>query len=224
MQKYNIDQPLIFIHIPKTAGTATRQIFEKWFKEGFYLHYYKEKLCEMPIHHDLKNHSKNQPQIIYGHFNRRRNFGVEDYYPEVNQFITILRDPLDRLISNFFYIKKVAHGWNKYSEPLDADLTNYVRNNKSVMLNYFPREVTSDNYKEIIDKYFIEIGVYEELDLSMTHIAKALDKPYLSEMLERINATGRDQFISDQLKDIFIENNQLEYTVYNYVKYNLNIK
>lgn len=222
MQKYDFSQPIIFIHIPKTAGTSVLEIFKQWFGNGLLLHYYKEQLCEMPVHHDIfSKHSVSQPVVVYGHFNRRRSFGVEDYYPQAKQFITILRDPLERLISNYFYIKKVAHGWRKYPQPLDADLGNYVRDNKSVMLNYFPREVTFDNYKEIIEKYFVEIGVVEEIELTMVRIAKALGMPYCAEMLECINATSRDQAISEELRNVFIEENELEYYVFNYIKENL---
>ncbi|WP_417528774.1 sulfotransferase family 2 domain-containing protein [Marinomonas shanghaiensis] len=221
MLDYDKTQPLIFIHIPKTAGTSVRSIFEQWFGGELFFHYYIEALNEMPIRHNIfeKNHDQ-QAAVVYGHFNRRRNFGVEDYYPNAKQFITLLRDPLETRISTYFYLQKVAHGWSKYPEPHDPDLQNYLRNNKSVMLNFFPRKVTFENYKEIIEKYFIEIGVVENIELSMENIATKLQKPYNNGMLERLNVTERDQSVTEELRNIFIESNELEYTVYNYVKSN----
>lgn len=219
MLNYDKNQPLIFIHIPKTAGTSIQTIFEQWFGSGLLFHYYIEATNEMPIHHDIFSKEKSgQGLVVYGHFNRRRKFGVEDYYPEAKQFVAIMRDPLERLISNYFYLKKVAHGWSKYPDPHDPDLTNYVQTNKSVMLNYFPREVTFDNYKEIIEKYFIEIGVLENIELSMQRIAQKLQKPYNNAMLGHTNVTERDQTVTDELRNIFIEKNELEYTVFEYVK------
>jgi hypothetical protein len=75
-----------------------------------------------------------------------------------------------------------------------------------------------DNYKEIIEKYFIEIGIFENIESSMERIAARLRKPYQASMLERVNVTERTQVIADDLRNTFIENNELEYEVFNYVK------
>ena len=194
-------------------------LFKQWFGDGLLLHYYQEVACKMPVHHDIfSQHSIEKPVAVYGHFNRRRNFGVEDYYPQAKQFITILRDPLERLISHYCYIQKVAHDWKKHPKPIDPDFQNYVRTNRSVMLNYFPRVVTFGNYKEIIEQYFIEIGIMEDLEASMQRIAQKLHKPLDQKKIEHINATERSEAASEALRYLFIENNELEYTVYNYVK------
>ncbi len=221
MLNYDKNQPLIFIHIPKTAGTSIRQVFEQWFGAELHFHYYNEALNEMPEKHGIfLNREDQQAPVVYGHFNRRRKFGVEDYYPGAKQFITILRDPLEMLISTYFYLQKVAHDWSKYPEPQDPDLINYVRTNQSAMLNYFPRQITFENYKEMIEKYFIEIGVVENIELSMQRISNKLKKPFQVEMLGRANATERNQEVPEEWRDIFIEKNPLEYEIFNYVKNN----
>ena len=60
----------------------------------------------------------------------------------------------------------------------------------------------------------------ENIELSMENIATKLQKPYNNGMLERLNVTERDQSLTEELRNIFIESNELEYTVYNYVKSN----
>lgn len=218
MLNYDPDHPLIFIHTPKTAGTSVKVLFQQWFGEGLLPHYYKEAACEMPVRHDIfALHTRERPVVVYGHFNRRRHFGLEDYYPEARQCITLLRDPLDRMVSNYFYLKKVAHGWKKHTEPLDAELESFLLKNKSTMLSYFPREVSAGNYKEIIAQYFIDIGTVETLDRSLQRIAAKLGRPYQAGTIGRENATERDQPVSDRLRDIFVENNRLEYEVFDYV-------
>jgi hypothetical protein len=69
--------PLIFIHIPKTAGTSVKQIFRKWYGQGLHMHYYNEQAGGLPVKHDLQAfHSIERPVVIYGHFNRLRGFGM----------------------------------------------------------------------------------------------------------------------------------------------------
>ncbi len=85
------------------------------------------------------------------------------------------------------------------------------------MFDHFPREVTVSNYKEIIEEYFIEIGITEHLYESMKRIAHKLNFHYDEKMIGHYNATERDQEVFGYLRDIFIENHQLEFTVYDYV-------
>jgi len=57
----------------------------------------------------LQKLSKSQfPLLVYGHFNRDHGFGVEQYYPEVNQFMTMLRDPFEAAISMYYFHRKVG--------------------------------------------------------------------------------------------------------------------
>ena len=83
------------------------------------------------------------------------------------------------------------------------------------MLNHFPREVTQDNYKDMIEQYFIEIGVTEKLDISLARIADKLGFEY-SNNVPFLNKTKRVTSVSDSVKDQFIELNPLEYEVYNF--------
>lgn len=217
MREYDRSQPLIVIHVPKAAGTSSQKIFQNWFGEGFLRHYFNEQTGEMPDKHDLFGiHTVNKPLLLHGHFNRLRNFGVEDYYPEAKQFITILRDPFELTVSHYFYTRKNTSNWKDQSRVPTNTLREYLLNTKPNMLNHFPREMSLNNYKEVIEDNFIDIGITEYLGESMKRIASKLNLPYDSALLGHYNVTERDQEVPDQLRDMFIENNQLEFAVYDY--------
>lgn len=217
MISYQKSQPLIIIHIPKTAGKSTEKIFKAWFGNNFFNHYFNEATGEMPKKYDIyRRHSIENPLVLYGHFNRLRKFGVNDYYPKARQFITILRDPFEMAISSYFYTRKAGKKWKDKSRISKNTLSEYLTSIKPNMLNHFPREVTQFNYKDIIEEYFIEIGITEHLDESLRRISRKLDMPYDSSLLGHHNATERDQEVSADIKNIFMENNPLEFEVYNY--------
>lgn len=218
MIEYNRRKPLIFIHLPKSGGVSVRKILESWYGNSLYLHYFDEKSGQLPHKHSL---NKLNPfaagAIVYGHFNRLRGFGVEDYYPGVDQFITILRDPLQLAISGYYFTRAIGARWmDKSGVPKEA-LTDYLSNCHLNMLNHFPCEVTIDNYREVIEKRFVAIGLTEHLDESMRRISRKLGQPYSSAMLEHLNAMPRDCEVPQDVVDSFIERHLLEYTVYNYV-------
>src|SRR4051812_45942379 len=97
MKAYNPKIPLLSIHIPKCGGTSFLQILRKWFGKDLHLHYFDEVNAKMPPHAPVKNFlgMYRKDICIHGHFNHNRKFGVDDYYPEIRQAITFIRDPLE---------------------------------------------------------------------------------------------------------------------------------
>ena len=217
MKNYNRAKPLIVIHIPKAAGTSSQQMFQSWFQNNFHRHYFNETEGTKPVKIDLQSlHSYENPLILHGHFNKLRGFGVEDYYPEIDQFITILRDPFELMISHYFFVRKAGRNWKDQSRVPGNDLRSYLENTKPNMLNHFPREMTLNNYKDIIEEYFIEVGISEKLADSLERIAGKLGFEFDQDQLEELNKTERDQDVPQSFREQFIELNRLEFAVYEY--------
>jgi hypothetical protein len=218
MRDYDRNLPLIAMHVPKTAGVSVREIFRAWFGDGLLQHYADGVTGGLPARHDLGAlHSHGRPVVVFGHFNRKRGFGIEDYYPEATQFITILRDPFERMVSGYFYSRKHGGGWKDQSRVPTAELREFLLTSDASMLNHFPCEVTAENYKELIETRFVEMGVVEHLDESMERIARKLGKTYVAASLGRLNTTERHLPIPYDLREEFIERRPLDYLVYNYV-------
>src|SRR5215207_10496370 len=98
---YNPEEPLVSIHVPKTAGMSVKACLEQWFGPKLFAHYPDEAASGAPIKHVL-----GAGTCVHGHFNKHRGFGVLDYYPEIRQWITFLRDPFEQHVSLFFYLRK----------------------------------------------------------------------------------------------------------------------
>ena len=160
-------------------------------------------------------HTSNQPLCLQGHFNRLRGFGIEEYYPTATQFVTILRDPFELMVSHYFYVRKVGGEWSDQSQVPKTDLQTYLKENKPNMLNHFPREITLDNYKDMIEEYFIYVGITEKLDESMRRIGHKLGFEH-SKKVDVLNTTQRTQVVPIEFQDQFREINRLEYEVYQY--------
>ncbi|HHL31128.1 MAG TPA: hypothetical protein ENJ41_00990 [Oceanospirillales bacterium] len=218
MREYDRNKPLIAIHIPKTAGTSVRAIMKKWYGDNLLLNYYVEATATMPEKYDIAAlHSWQNPVVVYGHFNRTRNFGIEHYYPQVKQFITILRDPFERVVSAYFYMHKNIGDWLGNSRAPFGDLRKHLLKSRGNMLNHFPEKVTMENFRNIIDSRFIEVGLMEYLDESMHRIATKLGQKYTTGDIPHLNHAKKTTDIPYEIKQEFMQQHQLEYAVYHYV-------
>ena len=222
MKAYQKDKPIISIHIPKCGGTSFINIVQEWFSSKLYLHYYNEKAGKMPEKVKLKKgifNSYINNLCIHGHFNKNRDFGITKLYPDVDQFFTFLRDPLEMSISVFFYRHKLLDNNNYYNNgikinsfPMDID--QYLEESNPYMLNQFPDGINEENYKEFINEKFVHIGVIENYQNSINLLAEKLNKKPLK--IEHLNESRRTQTPSESAIKKFIERCSLENKIYQY--------
>jgi hypothetical protein len=224
MRDYDSKKPLICIHIPKTAGTSLQYVLKQWFGKGFRRHYFDEKNEKMPDKVRLKKRFWFQRYIpnvcICGHFNQERGFGVLDYYPEVDQFITILRDPLEVHLSNYFFVKRRAAVGVSWRDGKELELKfeavdDYLRNTRSFIPLFLPWDITLENFQEVLEKKFIHIGIASKLQRSVDILAEKLKKKKVSVPVK--NVSLRDEEPSQSAMTDFKERHRLEYAIYEYV-------
>jgi hypothetical protein len=88
-------KPIIFTHIPKTAGSSFKQgvLFTNFKEEEIYLFQGLKKL----IFSNKRNY-----KIFIGHFP----YGVHRFIPAEVQYFTFLRQPIERAISHYYWVKQ----------------------------------------------------------------------------------------------------------------------
>lgn len=218
MIAYDAGRPLISLHVPKCAGQSLRRVLERWYGDRLFIHYFQQHGA-LPPRHEFR------PGIcIHGHFNRSRGFGVMEYYPDAGQFITVLRDPLQAAISNYFFWKAKARANQLRNGSIRAgderdyrDIDDFfAKRPKAAMLDFLPGEWTAANYQEILETKFVWIGLVESLPASVAELAGRLG--FTPPPLARINASPRDEELSAALRQRFIQDNPLEFAIYQYAK------
>lgn len=224
---YDKHQPLISVHVPKCAGTSFSSILESWFGKNLMFHYYDEARGTPPKKHQIPTPLPG-PLCIHGHFNHKRGTGFEDYYPELNQRIAVVRDPWDLHLSNYFYGKRQkarkardhARGGKRRTD-WPADLPTYLRRReKSMLPNFFPTSLTVENVDDVLSKEFIHIGIFEDLGGSVSKLAEALGMQDFD--VPRLNESKRDEDTDSaevrELRALFEEKNALAYKIYEFAQ------
>lgn len=178
-QAYDPSKLLISLHVPKTAGTSFCTTLKTWFGEdGLRLHY--RDADADPVRHT----GISARACVHGHFNRVRGIGALAYYPEAQQFITFLRDPFSRFVSQWRYL----HFQRRSGLPVPALDDNptfgqwFDRRAKAAsegedpfsFLAQLPWPVAPDNADGAFDQGYIAVGILEAYDASVRVLAKAL--------------------------------------------------
>lgn len=222
MRPYDSSQPLISIHVPRTGGTSVRACLEQWFAPtGFYTHYADEANHGKPFHHTLTAQT-----CVHGHFNKFRGFGVQDYYPKANQWITFLRNPFERHVSLFFYLRKHEGKYFFAGRPVPTiawlsfeDFLNFLADNRdalqqsfaNTMLAHLPLEPEKYPPAALLEQ-FIHVGITEKLDQSLWILASKLGRNPLT--VPRLNSAERNQSLDQHLRQRHKQLFPVEHAIY----------
>ncbi len=196
-----------------------REVFRDWFGARLVLHYFDERTGTAPPRQGASDGVQgNAAPVVFGHFNRRRGFGVEDRFPEAGQFVTVLRDPFEAAISGYFYLRRVGADWKRPPAALGQSPAEYLEATPPNMLVHFPRLVTCDNYRDRLEQDFLEVGIAERLPLSLARIGLTLGRRFDPAMLRVVNDTPRDRAIDPRLRVAYEKNHPLEFAVYRHAR------
>lgn len=101
------ERRLIFLHVPKTAGTTLKTILVR--------QYHREEIAKCYYHKPgrtmrgelnrilcLPKHQTDKIKIVMGHMG----YGLHEHLPWPCTYFTVLRDPIDRAISSYYQIRR----------------------------------------------------------------------------------------------------------------------
>ena len=165
-----MDQKIIFLHIPKTAGSSLRHIVEQEYTSGACIHIYSEHPDFAAIRKDLPT-----AKVIYGHIS----YGVHDSLGVQGRYITFVRNPVERVLSYYNHLCR-------HEATEGMTLLNMLRSERfPKMNNHMVRVISGYEDNGTID----DTSVF---DKAISNIEKDFEFVGLSErMSESVNILGR---------------------------------
>ncbi|MEM6386693.1 MAG: sulfotransferase family 2 domain-containing protein [Pseudomonadota bacterium] len=170
---------IISVHIRKCAGTSLRSAFAAAFGDAAYFDYGDHIGSSWPSSLARRQQRQVEAQrniealsrysLVHGHFFPEK----YDFLPMAKQYVTFLRDPVDRVVSNYNYLKRNparTHPDALIVHALGFSLTEFAahpdnRNMQTTALS--GRTLES----------FDVVGVVEAYDESLTQLSRAIGVP-----------------------------------------------
>jgi hypothetical protein len=111
--------PLIFLHVPKAAGTTFRAILER--------QYGRDSMLNLPVYgrsldehlSDIDPAARARYRAVVGH----APFGIGRHFEGETQYVTILRDPVERTVSRYYHILRRGPRWPIYTTITEANMS-----------------------------------------------------------------------------------------------------
>lgn len=218
------------MHVPKCAGSSMRHVLRQWFKRNLLFHYHDERRNRPPARHSLTRRFRvfrRRPGIcIHGHFDNMRGTGVDDYYPGMDQLITILRDPFDLHVSTYFYVKNEARNsgggafLDGMTHPIVKNrwtLEEYLETiRRSILCRFLPPGLLPGNYRRVLEERFLYIGIMERFQESVDSLARRLNVP--SVCVAPVNVSPWDEPVPAGAREEFVRDNPLEMAIFSYAR------
>ena len=200
-----------FLHIPKTGGTSVRKMMMSNYAS----------ICQVANIKQLKSQYDPNKRLYIGHFN----FGVHEKINVKNfKYLTFLRDPIDRAISHYNYVKNRPND-PFYENSNKYDLISYickireVQDNQSLKIygKFNQRNVSIDGINEIIEKHFAFVGITELMDVCLKRMSSVLNLELSNVGHENRNTTNTEVergYLSRDTLEIIADLNKLDIELY----------
>ncbi|MGL5835462.1 MAG: sulfotransferase family 2 domain-containing protein [Waterburya sp.] len=236
------DSLVIFTHIPKTAGTSLRHIIQSQFQPQQVFEFYHLKTQPPKVRKGIEKYNqlteaqKKAIKFISGHVG----FGLHEFLPRPCSYITVLRDPVERVVSYYYHLLQKQNNLVKH-KTLPEFIQTYggVHNSMSCYLSGLTLksqlqdssiDLNSQQFshetlkiaKANLQQHFKLVGLVERFDETCILLRKILGWNLTSFYVKK-NVTKHRNLIAELPQDtleLIYKFNELDIQLYTYAQEN----
>lgn len=224
-------QTVIFLHIPKTAGTTLHEIFKA--------NYHPAKIYNREFSGDdgasafinLPVERRAAIRLLWGHFP----FGLHQYLPGPFTYFTFLRDPVERVISHYYYLlshpemfwipEEIREKNLTLHEVLEREMIVDIKNMYTRLLAGLPYLFPADGYTEQhlqmarqnLQDHFSVVGLVERFDETLLLLQKAYGWQNIYYVQDNVNRQRPDrEMIPPETIALIEQQNALDMQLYQF--------
>ena len=211
--------PVIFLHIPKACGTTLTKLLQRWCRREEVYEVGKKPREE----HVAELRARPGVRLVIGH----AAFGLHEAMPAETRYLTVLRDPVERLVSHFHYAGRTPI--HRLYEPIrrgEMTLLALARHVANLQTRYLggriedvPDEATLARAKENVTRHFAVAGVAERFDETVVLLHRVFARKLRPFANENVGArrSPLESLSADELRELRAAH-ELDYALYDFVR------
>ncbi len=217
---------IIFNHVPKAGGSSLYFFFQNLFGPEKVFRYKTRNVETEVTMEDLSAEDKEKHAIFQGHFH----YGYHELFEQPCVYFGIIRDPIERIVSSYFYRKSKGREEAKehakgltLEEFFDERIREGEKSIGHFQTNYLTGETSAKKAREVIENSFFLCCTTRQLDGCQRLLSQIYKKKVPSmkrnvtasdeksgETLDALKAKYKDIFETDYATMRFIRNFYLE--------------
>lgn len=213
------DETLIFLHVPKTAGVSMSRTIIRQFSEDEIYHVRSPAHERAPVFSKdhgtvddfrrLPESQRGRYRLILGHMH----FGLHEHVPRPCAYVTVLRDPVERLLSHYGQFRRMVENhefpdgrtFSTFEEFCRAKW-NAADNHQTrflcgVEFDGYSRPENLERAKENLRKHFRVVGTMERFDETVGVLHRVHGWPDVAQFRDNV---GRGRLQREAVDEEFL--------------------
>ncbi|MEB3213274.1 MAG: sulfotransferase family 2 domain-containing protein [Leptolyngbyaceae bacterium] len=231
----SLEKTVIFLHLMKTGGRTLTRILKQNYPQDARFHCGQRAGQSLKELSDMPEEQRRSLQFIYGHLQ----FGVHRLLPHPCTYITMLRHPVERVMSHYYYaLHNPKHFTHQLVTEHNMSLSEYVEHGISDLNNGQVRAIAGDVSQQFqfgdsredllheaqanLDTFFSVVGITEQFDESLLLLKHQLTLTRFLYTRANVNASRRTHTtVSDDDIECIKHYNALDLQLYDAAKQQL---
>ena len=229
----NRSKPAIFLHIPKTAGTTLHDIIERQYDSDQIYTFGSDAHASVEKFRSLSVLEREKIQMLRGHMA----FGLHELLPSTNNYFTILREPVERVISYYnFILRTPDHYLYQKIQSEKLSLLELLQSKIPLMMNDAQVRLLSGVWGDApfgevsiemlntaehnLQQFFVVVGITKEFDKTLFLLQNVLN--WESSILYERQNVSNDRTAANMMPvetiNLIRQHNQMDIKLYEFAK------
>jgi len=229
------DETIIFLHLPKTAGSTLGAIVKRQYPpEAVYLRYAGPGIGPFQEILALPEPQRARLRLLMGHLP----FGIHETLPRPARYVTILREPVERVVSHYYFVRRrpdhhlhetVTSRRMTLRDFVESGIARELENGQTTWMGWSPELIARDDRSSPellvratrnLEDRFVVAGLTERFDETLLVMRERLGWTrsiwYRQENVTRNRPALAE--IDEDTRALIVERNGLDIELYRYVR------